>query len=166
MVPYSRRVHLKFSLLLEDISDPTEDGHAVVLDWELEKAFDRVFGPFVVALSSVHEISFSSEVAYHAPLTVVPFLAEGGGGGWAVEVDEVKAFVNSDEWTVGGTTGGGAGEEGEGEMVEVELMVFVPKKSRSPLRFELPGSSAPPTPPLPYPLPTPSPSPHLCEARA
>jgi hypothetical protein len=141
-VPYAPELHLRFTLLLEDVAD-RDAGPDEPVDWAIESALRSVVGRSLTdRLGPVHNVSFSSQVQYHSPLAVVPFPAVAGRRGWTVGADDVKAFVNSEEWTLGAEGAAGAVGLGEPARTELDLMVFVPKASRRPLALEIEGSGA------------------------
>ena len=140
VVPYAPELHLRFTLLLEDFADAAA-GPEEPVDWDIESALVSVIRHSLTdRLGSLHNVTFSSQVQFHSPLAVTPFAAGGAPGGWIVGADDLKAFVNSEEWSIGDE--GCAVGLGKLPQTELNFMIFVPKASRRPLAFEIEGSRA------------------------
>lgn len=100
--------------------------------------------PLLDALSPLHTFTLESQIQYHSPLSITPverslpaIKTDTGEEGtpaaltstWVVEKEDTKAFVNSEQWSLGSQ---GVVDDGP----TLQFMMFVPRGGRRPLRFE------------------------------
>ncbi|KAL7415476.1 phosphatidylinositol-glycan biosynthesis class S protein [Mrakia frigida] len=140
---FSDHYTLAFTLLLEDVTEPGGGGGNPT-GWEIEKGLKATIQPLLDALSPLHTFTLESQIQYHSPLSITPverFLpaikTDTGEEGtpaaltstWVVEKEDTKAFVNSEQWSLGSQ---GVVDDGP----TLQFMMFVPRGGRRPLRFE------------------------------
>lgn len=151
---FAQNYRLAFTLLLEDVTDSSGEQFG----WEIERGLDReyttrffvvclhrpqlklesripslvVFRPYLSTLSHLHNFTLESQIHYSSPLSITPIPSSSSPGVHIIPHSSIKAFVNPSAWTLGSHS-----TLDTASSPTLQFMVFVPKKSRRPLTFEL-----------------------------
>ncbi|KAI9034412.1 phosphatidylinositol-glycan biosynthesis class S protein [Hyaloraphidium curvatum] len=130
-VKYSPEYLITFTLLN---ADPNE----VLVTWDIDEALRAYFSPLVRSLSSISNITLSSQILYHSNLPMPPNRATGLSDHpfYFFRPEHLPHFVNTAEWNLASVST---------SALPINLLVYVPKRSEYPLHVLDAGKQILPT---------------------
>ncbi|OMJ15891.1 GPI transamidase component PIG-S [Smittium culicis] len=111
---YSHQYLINLSLIKEGYSDKA-------FDWDIESSIRDYLNPFLSKLKSSSSFKITSQIQNAVKLEI-PVI--NNNGSFSIQTKNIPNFINSAEWNFAST---------EPTVPSIQLVVFIPKKSTSPL---------------------------------
>ncbi|KAI8084218.1 phosphatidylinositol-glycan biosynthesis class S protein [Gilbertella persicaria] len=98
------------------------------MDWDIRDAINAYFTPFIKAVSTVSNLTITSQIQNYAPLSLKPKYKEREGkpNYYYFEPQHLPHFVNSAEWNLASTIT---------SYPSIHFILYVPSADESPLRI-------------------------------
>lgn len=113
-IPYSKQVHVTFSLFVQD-------GSAV--SWDIDAALRKYFAPLQKELSKITEMTIDTQIQFYSTLSVNPPKTRAG---YILTIDDLTTFVNFAEW----------GLSSIHQYPTLNFILYLPSPQFSPLLIE------------------------------
>ncbi|MBW0531755.1 hypothetical protein O181_071470 [Austropuccinia psidii MF-1] len=99
VIKYSSQLKLVFSLMNEDITQPS-----FIRQWDIRHAIELYLEELLASLAPLHNFTCQTQILHHSPLafepTVVNNQISGNQTVHVVEENDLKAFINDADWNL------------------------------------------------------------------